>query len=490
MKKRIVILILIVFGFNACDLNYLPYDGIPESEIKDVEIGLKGATVGNYNYLKDAYYQRNFHFFGEYGGDNVSLSGTTTDHLFYCYNYQHFPAMSATTNFWEKAYQLIVGCNKVIAAIDNNDSDELKQLKGENLFLRAQAFFHLTNIFGRPYYQSPETNLGIPIKLDDDVENIPARATVGKVYEQIISDLLMAEQLLDSTKPNVYASKEVVQAMLSRVYLYMSGTSTEPNVEYADKAREYANKVINSNRYSLVATETLNTYFHLIPEQNPETIFAVKHMPDVDDREWNSIGSMYNHIEGKGYGEMYASQPYLELINEHPEDARLSFIEPQYEKDGITLQKRNGYPKYYINKFSMQEGLPTLSSPVFLRLAEMYLNRAEANAKLGLNQDALNDVNVLRKRAGLNEDALYSESDLKGRESVFAIVLEERRLELAFEAQRRWDLFRNGLSLDRNYPGTHDRGDALLTIPATHPRVVFFIPESQILVQENLIQNP
>lgn len=475
---------------NACNLNYVPYDGIPESELILSDVGLRGATIGNYNYLKDPYYQRHFHFFGEYGGDNVSLSGTTSDHLFFCYNYQHFPAMGPTTNFWEKAYQLIVGSNKVINAIDENASDELKQLKGENLFLRAQALFHLTNIFGRPYYQNPESNLGVPVKLDDNIENVPARATVKEVYNQVIADLLLAEQLMESKKSCIYSSKEVVQAMLSRVYLYMSGTPGNPDKEFAEKAKEYASKVINSKRYSLLGTEALKTYFRMAPEQNTETIFAVKHKADVDDRDWDSIGSMYNHIDGKGWGEMYASQPYRELINQHPEDARLAFIEPQYENDGKTMETRNGYPKYYINKFSLQEEKPTLSSPVFLRLAEMYLNRAEANAKLGNYSDAIDDVNLIRERAGLSGDALYTASDLKGRGSVFAVVLEERRLELAFEAQRRWDIYRNGLTLNRNYPGIHDQGDALLYIPANHPRVVFFIPESQMFVQDNLIQNP
>ncbi|MDX8340683.1 RagB/SusD family nutrient uptake outer membrane protein [Draconibacterium sp. IB214405] len=490
MIKKLFVCLVIVSGVVGCNLNYQPYDGIPESELKEDIIGLNGATVGNYNYLKDSYYQRNFHFFGEYGGDNVSLSGTTSDHLFYCYNYQHFPAMNTTSNFWEKAYQLIVGCNKVILSIDDSASDELRQLKGENLFLRAQTLFHLTNTFGRPYYQSPETNLGVPIKLDDNVVNVPARGTVKEVYEQIIADLLQAEALMGSERENVYGSKEVAQAMLSRVYLYMSGTPENPDINYAQKAKDYANKVIDSGRYHLEETEEFKTYFRKLPEQNTETIFAVKHTIDVDDRGWGSIGSMYNHIESQGWGEMYASEPYRELLDENPEDARHAFIEPQYESDGITLKERNGYPIYYINKFSMQEERPTLSSPVYLRLAEMYLNRAEANAKLGLNEEAIEDVNLIRSRAGLSGDALYSTDDLKGRASVFDVVLEERRLELAFEAQRKWDIFRNGLTLDRNYPGTHEQGDALLFVPPDHRRVVFYIPEAQILVQENLVQNP
>ena len=490
MKRITITYIIVLIIGSSCNLNYLPYDGIPESELIMSEVGIKGATIGNYNYLKDPYYQRNFHFFGEYGGDNISLSGTTTDHLFYCYNYQHFPALGPTTSFWEKAYQLIVGCNKVIISIDDNASVEMKHLKGENLFLRAQALFHLTNIFGRPYYQNPESNLGVPVKLDDDVETVPARSTVKEVYQQILDDLFLAEQLTSSDKSNVYISKEVVQAMLSRVYLYMSGTPENPNTSHAEKSIEYAEKVILSGRYALVENEAFKTYFRKAPEQNTETIFAVKHVADVDDREWGSIGSMYNHVEEQGWGEMYASQPYRELIGQNPEDARQAFIEPQYETDGVTLQNRNGYPKYYVNKFSLQEEKPTLSSPVFLRLAEMYLNRAEANAKLDKYDEAIADVNLIRSRAGLDGDALYSTQDLKERESVFAVVLEERRLEFAFEAQRRWDIYRNALTLDRNYPGTHDQGDALLSIPPTHPRIIFFIPESQMLVQNNLIQNP
>ncbi|MDF1550333.1 MAG: RagB/SusD family nutrient uptake outer membrane protein, partial [Bacteroidales bacterium] len=70
------------------------------------------------------------------------------------------------------------------------------------------------------------------------------------------------------------------------------------------------------------------------------------------------------------------------------------------------------------------------------------------------------------------------------------IVFDERRLELAYEAHRRYDIFRNGLTLNRHYPGTHDRGAALITVPATHPRVVEFIPDPQILAQPNLVQNP
>lgn len=491
MSRNIFVLTVGLLLLQACNLDLEPYEGLPESELIDSDQGIKGITVGNYNYLKDAYYQRNFHFFGEYGGDNVSLSGTTTDHLFYCYNYQHFPAMSSTTNFWEKAYQLVVGCNKVILSVNSATTSAVqRELKGENLFLRAQTFFHLCNTFSRPYYQDAENNMGIPLKLDDDLKNIPERSSVAEVYRQLVADLKEAEQLMSSRKSNIYASKQAAQALLSRVYLYMSGSIENPNQEYALKAVEYATKVIDSGMFHLLGKEGYKSYFQVAPEENIETIFAVKHLPDIDDRGWSSIGSMYNYVNQQGWAEMFASEPYRELLNQNTEDVRHSFIEPQYEQDGVTLQKRNGYPKYFINKFSLQEGYPTLSSPVFIRLAEMYLNRAEGNARLGNKQAALDDVNLLRERSGLSGQQLYAIDDLKGRESVMEVVLEERRLELAFEAHRRWDIFRNGLTLDRHYRGVHENDFETLSIPPEHPRVIFYIPESQMIVQDNLVQNP
>jgi hypothetical protein len=95
---------------------------------------------------------------------------------------------------------------------------------------------------------------------------------------------------------------------------------------------------------------------------------------------------------------------------------------------------------------------------------------------------------VIRQRAGI---PLYqTDIAIPADKTVFDIVMQERRMELAFEAHRRYDVFRNNLTLDRRYPGTHDRGNALMTVPSNHPRVVEYIPEPQLLAQPNLINNP
>lgn len=492
-KRYILPYLLSAALLGGCSdkLDIKPYDGLTIDQTTSTPEGLKAATIGNYTYIKDEYYVRNYHFMAEFPSDNVSLSGTTADPLFYAYNYRHLKTMAVTTNFFRKAYQAIYGTNVVIENLIEGQSPELDQVLGENYYLRAMVHFDLVNLFGRPYAQDNGASPGIMIRANTDVNDLPARSTVKEVYDFIIADLDKAATLMQSEKSSSFASKEVAYALLSRVYLYM---------EQNEKAIEMANKVINSGRYSLVSTADLPKYFTVANESNKETIFAVKHTLQ-DDREWGAIGSMYLS-DGKGWGEMYASESYRNLVNKFPGDKRQEFILPVYEKnaDGTVktdasgnpvLAKRNGFPKYYVTKYSYQEGIVTLSSPVYLRLAEMYLTRSEANAKLGNDQEALDDVNLIRSRAGLSGDALFTTGDLKGYASVLDVVLEERHLEFAYEGLRKFDVFRNKRTMVRNYPGTHIlSGQTTQEIPYTDSRVVFFIPEQEIVLNPKLVQNP
>lgn len=116
------------------------------------------------------------------------------------------------------------------------------------------------------------------------------------------------------------------------------------------------------------------------------------------------------------------------------------------------VAERNTYPKIFVKKFGYQDGSPTLSSPVFCRWGEVILNRAEAEAHLGDDAAALADVDIIRKRAGIPDEGLFT-SSMHGYNSVLEVVLDERRLELAFEGHRMYDVYRNKLSMNREYPG-------------------------------------
>ncbi len=502
LQKRIILIVTGTLLLIGCDLNNAPYDGQGEEAALESFEGIQAATYGNYHRLVgDGYYSYNRSLFqmGEYPADNVSLSGTTTDPLFLAYNYNHTPNMGNASTIWSGAYQLIYGTNRVIEEVETGQSAEQDQLVGENKLLRALAHFHLVTFFARPYTQDPN-GLGVPIKTNSDPEELLPRSSVSEVYDFLVNELEDAADLMNLEKPNSYASKEVAYGLLSRIHLYMGEN---------EEAIDYANRVINSGRYELFSSDNLENYFRLPNESNEETIFAIRHTQD-DDKGYGNIGSMYyTSPSGMGWGEMYASESYRNLLDEYPEDERHGFLEPRYETDDngnpITddngdpiVAKRNGYPVWYVLKFSYQEDIASLSSPVILRLSEMYLNRAEANAKLDNDQDAIDDVNLIRQRAGLSGDALYSTGDLKGRDTVLDVVLEERRLELAFEAHRKFDIFRNDRELERDYPGTHlnpsnpgvNMEEETQVIAPDHPRVVFFIPENEITLNPNLEQNP
>jgi hypothetical protein len=153
------------------------------------------------------------------------------------------------------------------------------------------------------------------------------------------------------------------------------------------------------------------------------------------------------------------------------------------------MTKREGKSKYWTCKQTFEQGVAMLHSPVIVRLAEMYLIKAEAAAKLGDNSTAINYVNIIRTRAGLSGDALYSTSDLKWHTTVLDVVLEERRLELCFEGHRYVDVFRNKRNMDRSHivPAAWS-GDPL--IPYTSLKIVNLIPLNEMILNPNLVQNP
>ena len=142
-----------------------------------------------------------------------------------------------------------------------------------------------------------------------------------------------------------------------------------------------------------------------------------------------------------------------------------------------------GYPQYYIVKCSREGEESHLHSPVITRLGEVYLNRAEAQAKLGNYTAALSDLNTIRGRSIVGGE--YDDLDAS---NAHERIAKERQLELAFQAERVYDIYRLGETLTRRYPGFHNN---YLEIPATDYRVPFYIPQNAINAYPGtLTQNP
>jgi hypothetical protein len=137
------------------------------------------------------------------------------------------------------------------------------------------------------------------------------------------------------------------------------------------------------------------------------------------------------------------------------------------------------YLIYYCSKFSYQDGLPMMTSPVFLRWGEVVLNRAEAYAKKGgMDAQAIADVKLIRDRAGLTGDAEMTLANYasRGYATVLDLVLDERRKELCYEGHRAFDVFRNNLPMDRRFVGCHDWE----ILQPNDPRIAMLIPLDKI----------
>lgn len=489
-NKWVLSLLIIWLSFIGCKQEYFPSDQLSDEQVKSSPELLANLTIGTYSRLREAQYVRLRHFLQELPGDELEWCKSSGDNLQNAYSYNRLVNSSACLQFWRQAYYGIYQANKVIEAIGDNASQDELQLKGENLFLRALMHYDLVRIFGRPYSQNPETNLGVIIADSSNLSPSSTRSTVKETYEFIVSDLLKAADLMKESKSNIFASKEVAWAMLARMYLYM---------EQNDKAIEYADKVISSGRYKLLTTDQLPSYYTVSPEANSETIFAIKRLP-TENLGKNGIGSLYTR---DGWGEIFVSETFKKLIYKYPDDQRIKFIDPNYALDangnkipdatepcGYRVNKRLNYPMYYNLKYTYQDGIPLLASPVVIRLAEMYLIKAEAFAKTPGDEDqAIEMVNIIRKRAGLHDDQLFTTSDLKGYSSVLDVVLDERRLELCWEGHRSFDLFRNNRAEDRSFTQNEGWSGPRLVEP-TSDLIVPFIPEAEINLNPNLVQNP
>ncbi len=503
MKTVSFLIILSILGLTAgCKLDIKPTDiSGASSQLKDVT-GIQYATNGTYAELASYNYYRFFHVLAEYSSDDVVWDNPSSDPAWNIYNYNQYTSISPALQFWQQAYYSIYAANNIIVNVKDGRSSATDQLKGENLFLRALVHFDLVRLYSKPYTQDSLGQLGIVIRDSTYFQDSPKRSTVKQTYNFILQDLIHAARLMTQVKTGSYATKAAAYALLSRVNLYMNRNN---------QAIAYADSVINAGQYQLLTGTTYGQYFTLNPDMNKETIFAI-HRTEKQDLGAGQyeLGDLYNTLNG-GYGEMHPSNYYLSLINQHPEDLRLNFINPEYALDSTgskialkpgtadtsLIESKAGFayhmninghnwPQIDITKYSNQEGFATLASPVILRLAEMYLNRAEANAKLGNLQAAIDDVNLIRTRAGLSGNSLYTLGDLKGHTTVLQVVLEERRLELAWEGQRKFDLYRNNLPMDRTYPGSQQR----IMIMPDNPFILIPVPLGEISLNHNLVQNP
>jgi starch-binding outer membrane protein, SusD/RagB family len=381
----------------------------------------------------------------------TGLSSDEFDNFSTSTDQRQFYENSLTSNnsnvliLWRTAYKYIYEVNSVLAGISNSNAlstSTKSQIEGEAKFTRALCYFYLTNLFG-----------DVPLVLSTDyrTNNIAARTQQAQVYTQIVADLTDAQNLLSETyvsNERVRPNKLAATALLARVYLYMK--------DWTNAASE-ATKVVNQS-----ATYYLNNNLSQVFQINsPEIIWQL--MP---------VAPGYNTWEGNAL--ILTTLPESVALSDDLVNAFDSADNRKTEWINSTAVGPESY--HYPFKYKVKIGGELSEYYVVLRLAEQYLIRSEAKAQLDDLGGSLEDLNMIRNRAGLPAVGLQTKSRL------LDTIANERRFELFAEMGHRWfDIKRTNMAQDVLGPLKGSNWQAT--------DVLYPIPQSELAVDKNLQQN-
>ena len=346
---------------------------------------------------------------------------------------------------WLTAYTNIYQVNAILEGLDRSTdvSTAMKnQLSGESKFVRALYYYYLVNLFGE-----------VPLALSSDyrINAVLPRTPVNEVYEQIVRDLMDAKSLLPVSYPTagrVRPNKYTAVALLARVYLHLGEWQ---------KAEEAAGEVIGSSVYSLVSN--LNNVFLLASNE------AIWQLMPPSANSNTGEGALFVPFNATSVPTLSLSASLFTAFE----------TGDQRKTNWVKSQVVNSVNYTFPFKYKVRSGA-TAEYYILFRLAEQYLIRAEARARLHNLPGSKADLNMIRSRAGLGNNTSADEA------SLLIAIERERRIELFAEWGHRWfDLKRTG------------RADAVLSIakPGWNTEDQLFpIPQAELDKHPFLVQNP
>ncbi|RPH31621.1 MAG: RagB/SusD family nutrient uptake outer membrane protein [Bacteroidales bacterium] len=466
-----LLLIFSILTIFACTekLDIKPKQSIDAETALNSPENIKSTLVGAYLEA------RSTSLFGSYFNEYSELYAATVDLRFigtYVSHRELATKLASTTNgnveaTWVNAYQLINKCNlllqeNVLAKLKNDDDKEL--IEGEAKFLRGWVLFEMVRLFGQPYKKGDANSQdGVPLLLtatNDVADAIKvARSSVGQCYTQLISDLTRAKAILPEEN-GVYATSFAASAVLARVYLQMG--------DFVNAATE-ANNVIQNGGFSLNSTplEAFNNR-----EVTTEDIFMLQNNAASNT---STLSVMYGSLNGVGRGDYDIQKVFLDQFD--PLDLRGMFQGEPDMQSSYTITDVTKMYYFGVGGIANKKGRKTAkwgdyyANIPLIRLAEMYLIRAEANFESGTAQIGPNtptqDINIVRTRA-LAPVYLVNVTRQQ--------IRDERYFELCWEGHRLHDLKRWQLDIGTY---TYDAGNLILPIPFR-----------EMEVNDLLIQNP
>jgi hypothetical protein len=448
-------------------LDLLPKQSIDAGTALTTPENIKATLVGTYLQARDG------DVFGSSFTEYSELIASTGDLLFIGSYDQPRDLinknMTATFSYaeatWIEAYELINLCNTLVdpEVLGILDPADAVMVEAEARFLRGWVYFEMAKAYGLPYVSGQaNAQMGVPTVLTPTSDISDAvkvtRNSVMENYTQALLDLNFAKDNLDPTN-DVYATSFAASAVLARIYLQMGDF---------DLAVDEANNVIENGGFSLVSHPLMA---HNNSGNTSEDIFALQNNI-ASNTSWLTV--MFASLNGMGRGDYDIQQVFLDTFD--PLDLRGMFQGSGEMEDTYTIAEINKMYYYGVGQILNSGGINTAkwgdyyANLPLIRLAEMYLIRAEANFESGAPQVGPNtplaDINIIRGRSLAPALVAVTQADIR----------QERYWELCWEGHRLHDLKRWQIDIDI-YP--YDAGNLILPIPFR-----------EIQTNELLVQNP
>ena len=412
MKKHNLLYIVFILLFGGCSdfLDESSQDLMVPKSVKDYKEFLYGEGIDNKTVVND---------YLDVMTDDVEewmtwgfISNDWRELVWGYYTWQADPEIGINNemkadNAWEVYYHRILVTNVIldqISAMEGGQKEKM-DLMGECYFVRAYSYFMLANLYGKPYLdaESAKKDFCVPINDEKSVsDKMYVRANVATVYARIMSDV---KKSISSFKES-NLSKSIFRPNLSAAYLLASRVALFQK-DY-ENTIAFVDSVLQNSDASLCDLKTYSKQEYFFSSLNTELLYTFGWSDNQAFKEDTYYLAM-----------LVPSKTLLGMYKDG--DLRLDRYYTGNKKN--KPEKWSSYTNVYANAF---------------RLSEAYLNRAEAYAELGKTQKAVDDINFLRKYRFSTDRPISAVNA----EDAIMKVREERRMELAFEGFRWFDLRR------------------------------------------------
>ena len=442
MKKiQYILLTAISLSTVSCSdfLDQKPDNYISDAAVIQTLSSAKAALNGAYHDLASSSYYGGQYFDAgvNLAADNVTWTGSLN--YYYDFDTHQYSAENQLLSYaWYAIYATVNQTNQVIdkvTVLNDGSESERRRIIAEATVIRSLAFFDLARTWGNIPVVKQATSS--PTQFDG------VKQTKAKdVYQLVVDDVLAIYNDLSESSDRVHVTRSAADAFLARVYLYL---------EQWDKAEQYASKVIDNGNYALGTIQDL-----IDNKETAESIWELAYSSSFTNQQ----STYWRSPDQGGRHEWGPSKELVQLLA----DPTVGGDRKAFYQDFSSAQ----VPDYYVGTLYHRSTLD--DDVIIFRLAEQYLIRAEARANQQNVSGALSDLNIIRRRANISEIV-----DVASTQELLNLIADERRVELALEPHRWFDLIRTG------------KAESVLGIKTY--QTIFPIPYNDIQADKDLVQN-